>query len=242
MSEHITITSVGGVEIELELVALGGRSFGFIIDWHIRFSVALIYWIVGSYFYTGGFNFTFDSGLMKAGGVGYYFLVLIPTIGIYFLYHPLLEMFMSGRTPGKRMAGIRIVARDGRAASHGAILLRNVFRLVDTLPVFYVLGCIVCLVNRQYLRIGDMAAGTVLVYEDQASRERIDLIMSAGMDNVLTTSQRELIAELLDRWRDLDVDMRRKMAIKLMNKFAPHMNTADTGDDEIQYNLRSLLQ
>jgi len=242
MSEHITITSVGGVEVELELVALGGRSFGFIIDWHIRFIVALIYWVVGSYFYTGGFNFTIDSGLMKAGGTGYYFLVLIPAIAIYFLYHPLLEMVMNGRTPGKRMAGIRIVASDGRAASHGAIMLRNVFRLIDTMPVFYVLGCIVCLVNRQHLRIGDIAAGTVLVYEDQASRDRVEMIMSAGADNRLTTSQRELIAELLDRWRDLKADTRRSMAVKLLEKFNPDMLVDDASEEEVHNKLHKLLQ
>jgi len=242
MSEHITITSVGGVEVELELVALGGRSFGFIIDWHIRFIVALSYWVVGSYFYTGGFNFTIDSGLMKAGGTGYYFLVLIPTIAIYFLYHPLLEMVMNGRTPGKRMAGIRIVARDGRAASHGAIMLRNVFRLIDTMPVFYVLGCIACLINRQHLRIGDMAAGTVLVYEDLASRDRVEMIMSAGADNRLTTAQRELIAELLDRWRDLKADTRRSMAVRLLEKFKPDTLMENASEEELHNRLYKLLQ
>ena len=49
---------------------------------------------------------------------------------------------MRGRTPGKRMAGVRIVARDGGAPSVGALLVRNVFRLIDSLPLLYGVGLV----------------------------------------------------------------------------------------------------
>src|SRR2546430_15910805 len=68
------------------------------------------------------------------------------------------------------MAGVRIVARDGGAPSAGALLTRNVFRLVDSLPLCYGVGLITVVLTRDNLRIGDMAAGTLLVFEQAEAR------------------------------------------------------------------------
>ena len=61
---------------------------------------------------------------------------------MYFLYHFALEIAMHGRTPGKRMAGIHIVTREGGSPGAGALLTRNVFRLVDSLPLLYGVGLV----------------------------------------------------------------------------------------------------
>ena len=108
------------------------------------------------------------------------------------------------------------MARDGRSASSGAILLRNIFRLIDSLPSFYVLGILVCLFNRQHLRIGDMAAGTVLIYEEKASKKRIDMIVGNSASHQLSTRQRELVAELLERWKELEAATRKTLATELL--------------------------
>ena len=71
--------------------------------------------------------------------------VVAPAAAIYFLYHLVLEMAMHGRTPGKRMAGMHIVARDGSSPSIGALLTRNVFRLVDCFPLVYGVGLVATL-------------------------------------------------------------------------------------------------
>jgi len=68
--------------------------------------------------------------------------------------HHVVELALRGSTPGKRMAGVRIVARDGGAPSVGALLTRNVFRLVDSLPLFYGVGLITVVLTREHLRIG----------------------------------------------------------------------------------------
>ena len=72
---------------------------------------------------------------------------------------------MRGRTPGKRIAGMRIVARDGELAGVGALLMRNVFRLIDSLPLSTASAWSRPWSTREHVRIGDMAAGTLLVYE-----------------------------------------------------------------------------
>lgn len=217
MNEQIAITSAGGVEVRLDLVALGGRSFAFVLDWHIRLLFALAWFFFGVLIFTGGLSLD-NTPELGDTGQAFFYAVVLPALLIYFLYHPVLEIAMHGRTPGKRMAGIRIVAKDGRSASSGAILLRNVFRLIDSLPSFYVLGIVVCLFSKQHLRIGDMAAGTVLVYEEQANKKRINMIVGAGATHQLNTRQRELIAELLERWKTLEAATRRKLAVELLQK------------------------
>jgi uncharacterized RDD family membrane protein YckC len=239
MSEQITITSAGGVEVKLDLVALGGRSYAFVLDWHFRLLFALAWFLFALVSITGSFTLD-DPELITDLGSLFFYLVILPPFLIYFLYHPVLEIAMHGRTPGKRMAGIRIVAKDGSSASSGAILLRNIFRLIDSLPTFYVLGILVCLFNKQHLRIGDIAAGTVLIYEEKASKKRLNLIMDGNAGHRLSTRQRELVAELLDRWKELAAVTRKKLAIELLTKFGQAMATDSTQQTDTQ--LRDRLQ
>lgn len=242
MSEQITITSAGGIEVKLDLVAVGGRSYAFILDWHVRVLFALAWFVIAMLFISGG-TLLQEAQVYNLGTVTLNLLV-VPPILIYFLYHPVLEIAMHGRTPGKRIAGVRIVTKDGGTPSAGAILLRNVFRLIDSLPLLYVLGIFVCLFNKQHLRIGDMAAGTVLVYEERADKKRLNLIMSATGAHRLSPQQRELVAELLVRWRELEKDIRIRLARELLQKLGRPLATEDNRNlDRLSHReLHTLLQ
>ncbi|MEJ2439224.1 MAG: hypothetical protein P8Z72_06110, partial [Gammaproteobacteria bacterium] len=134
--------------------------------------------------------------------------------------------------------------KDGRSASAGALLLRNVFRLIDSLPIFYVLGIIVCLINKQHLRIGDMAAGTVLIYDEKASEKRLRLIMGQEISHALSTQQRELIAELLERWNELEAGKRRAFAREILVKFGLPLpgGRRQALDNALQGSLQQLLK
>ncbi len=68
-----------------------------------------------------------------------------------------------GQTVGKRLLGLTVVSADGSPAGAGAIAVRTLLRLVDTLPFLYLLGLIVMLLTERKQRIGDLAAGTVVV-------------------------------------------------------------------------------
>jgi uncharacterized RDD family membrane protein YckC len=123
--------------------------------------------------------------------------VILPVILIYFLYHPVLEILGRGRAPGKRMAGLRIVNEQGRPPTMGALLVRNIFRLVDSLPLFYMVGIMTCLISERQRRIGDMAAGTLLVYDKSASK--INAFNQVARTGKLTLAQHELAGELVQR-------------------------------------------
>jgi uncharacterized RDD family membrane protein YckC len=101
MESIVRIPSVTGVVVELKIAGPGGRSYAFVIDWHIRFLAAVAWFIGGTMAYVGGLRMPGDEV-----GAGYTFIVIVPSAAIYFLYHPVLEVLLRGQTPGKRMAGV----------------------------------------------------------------------------------------------------------------------------------------
>jgi len=88
-------------------------------------------------------------------------------IFIFFLlnwgYFTLFEAFWNVRTPGKRVARIRVIQRSGRSIGLVESMARNLVRYVDQLPFFYAVGVIAMFVTRQHQRLGDLAAGTLVV-------------------------------------------------------------------------------
>lgn len=80
-------------------------------------------------------------------------------------YFTLFEAFWEGRTPGKRVARIRVIQRSGRAIGLFESMARNFIRFVDQLPGFYAVGVIAIFATRQHQRLGDLAAGTLVVRE-----------------------------------------------------------------------------
>jgi uncharacterized RDD family membrane protein YckC len=103
----------------------------------------------------------------------------LAAVGVFFailaLYYSFFELMWSGQTPGKRLFKLRVVSHDGGPASAASILVRNVLRLVDGFPFAapYGLGGAVMFVSRSGRRIGDFAAGTIVV------RERTEALAAA---------------------------------------------------------------
>ncbi len=213
MSDTHAIGSVTGVDVQLRIAGTGARSYAFVIDWHLRVLVALAWLIAGTTLF-GWSTETVDAASSVDGG--FFLLVLLPAFALYMLYHPVLEVVMAGQTPGKRMAGIRIVTTDGFTPGVGALLIRNVLRLLDALPMFYLLGFVVTLVTPQAVRIGDLAAGTMLVYDDSDLTVLPPLPLEAV--NRVGLQQVELIRDLLGRWDELSSDARRRVAITLLER------------------------
>ncbi len=85
---------------------------------------------------------------------------------LFLVCYPLLfEIAWNGQTPGKRKTGIRIIQDDGGPITPSAAVIRNLVRLVDFLPAYYIIGALAMLIDSKGRRLGDMAAGTVCVRE-----------------------------------------------------------------------------
>ena len=229
--EQLSVQSVTGVDLTLKLAGPGTRSYAFVIDWHIRFLIAAAWLLIAYYL--------FDVALTVKSAAG--FLSILPASIIYFLYHPILEVTLRGRTPGKRMAGVRIVSRDGGPPGTSALLIRNIFRLVDSLPAAYMLGLISCFVTANRVRIGDMAAGTLLVLDNAAAEKSLLRIEALAGRSQLSLDALELVDQLLERWDSLESASRGQIARSLLRRLDP---AADTGalDALADANLRAMLQ
>ncbi len=117
-------------------------------------------------------------GLSNLGGTGIGTWLILSFL-IEWFYPVIFEVFENGQTPGKRAFGLRVINRDGTPVNWSASVLRNLLRFADMLPLFYLAGLATMLTSRHFERIGDHAAGTLVVYVPKASEGALDDIVEA---------------------------------------------------------------
>ncbi len=234
---RLAVDSATGLQIELAVAGPGARSFAFILDWHIRLLLAIAWWLASSLAVTGSMG-----GIPDESNAGEFFglVVVLPAVAIYLLYHPLLEVFMHGRTPGKRIAGVRIATRNGLTPGVGALLIRNVFRLIDGLPGFYGVGLASTVITADHVRLGDLAAGTLLLYERSDGRSGRQDFVTELATTQLDPQLAELIDDLLARWKKLQPPVRVQLAQKLLLRVDPAA-TSSEDSRQLQEQLRNYL-
>lgn len=233
--DELVLTSVTGTEARLEIAGVGARSYAFVIDWHIRLLAAVI-WFGGAGFLVG--RYVGPGAIFEGMGSWIPWVAIAPPAAIYFLYHPVLEA-ITGTTPGKRYAGVRIVTEQGLRPSLGAILVRNLLRIVDALPSFYVIGLIVALVDGRARRLGDMAAGTLLV----RAEDRVDEVfaaLDARSGSSLDPQLAEVITDLLARWKSLAQDRRGELGRRVLARAG--VQEAPDDDAALRARLESLVE
>ena len=220
---ELLLDSVTGVDLALPVAGAGARCYAFVIDWLIRAILFAAWYGVAALIYNGRWSFAAPLNPDPR----WFVFVVAPAAGTYFLYHMVLELALQGRTPGKRMAGVHIVARDGSTPGVGALLTRNVFRLVDSLPLFYGIGLVATLVTKDHIRIGDMAAGTLLAYE------RTDVALPSAADA-------EIAGDLLSRWSSLTSDARQHLAIEILSRYGYKYGSTAATDAALRAQLERL--
>ncbi len=125
---------------------------------------------------------------------------------------------MRGRTPGKRMAGVRVVNRHGGTPSTLAVLIRNAFRLIDSAPALYGVGLCMTIFTAQRVRLGDLAAGTLLVHDGDTDAKALMQLGSLSLNPTLDAGTLALGNDLLLRWNDLEPERRRELARDLLRR------------------------
>jgi uncharacterized RDD family membrane protein YckC len=152
--DRLAIATPEGVAIELTLAGLGSRFIAGMIDFTIRLLplIALLVLV--------------DP---RDGAIGVAIFALAD-FGMQFFYYVLFEVLGGGRTPGKRWTGLRVVRTGGRPVTFVRSMLRKVLRIVDWLPAFYLVGMLSIFVTNQNQRLGDLAAGTLVVRDRHGDR------------------------------------------------------------------------
>ena len=139
-----------GIDLPLRPAGLMVRSLAFGIDLGIRGAILGVLFLVLAFL--GQLGMGLGSLLLFA--VSWWYMVLF-------------EVLHQGRSPGKQWMGLRVIHDDGTPIGWSASLLRNLLRFVDLLPFGYCFGAISCLQHPTFKRLGDIAAGTLVVYSER---------------------------------------------------------------------------
>ncbi len=140
-----------GIELTLRLAGPVPRALAWSVDLALRAAIVLVV-------------MTIASQLGRAG----WGVVLLAAFFVEWLLPAWFEAQMRGQTPGKRLFGLAVLNDDGTPLRWPGALTRNLLRAVDFLPLMYGFGLVAMLLNRDFKRLGDLAAATVVVYQASA--------------------------------------------------------------------------
>lgn len=171
-----------GVSVKLTPAGVAARTYAYMYDFLIR-SV-----IFAAFAFT--LSFLGDTG--KGITLILYFFI---SWGYYIFFEA-----KDGRTPGKKKCHLKVVQDNGLPANTQSIILRNLLRPADSFPFAYVVGIITMAFGKEFKRIGDWAAGTIVVHEHQAKHSELPKKLDARAPAlILSTEEQKYIIEFAER-------------------------------------------
>jgi len=189
--EQVNVKTPEHVSLQYKLAGLGSRASAQIIDTLI---IALIYAGLFLFLYLvediwiG--TFASVSNIVTAVVI---FLVFFIYGGYFFLF----ELFMGGRTPGKRLLGVRVIQENGQSATALALLIRNLLRIIDFLPFYYFIGILMLFFHSKHKRLGDIVGGTLVVHERSKKKKKKKLTPVESMIELRGLSKEDI---RVDEW------------------------------------------
>ncbi len=239
LDDRVRIATPEGVALELTLAGAGSRIMATTVDALIQ---GMVFLVGSGLFSLAALSIGPDSEL-----------VIIATqflwLALVFLGYPtVFERFGSGKTPGKAAVGLRVVTTGGQPVSLTTAALRNLFRIVDLLPGFYVAGLASILATSLNQRIGDVVAGTLVIRE---ARPRSDLRYLASVDlpvdrswDVSAISEAEVIAirRYFERRPELDEPTQARVAARLALQIKDRILITDAPRSDEDFLLRVLAE
>lgn len=187
-----------GIALSLRPAGVVARALAYAVDFGIRLGLFFVIAMVAG----------------ALGGMGSAVL-LISYFALEWFYPVAFELALGGATPGKRMMGIQVVMDSGLPLTPGASVIRNLLRAADFLPFLYAAGAACMLLRADFKRLGDIAAGTLVVYAESvrlhgevpaaeplaparplAQREQVAILAWAGRATRLTPERLEELAHM----------------------------------------------
>lgn len=148
-----SVTTPELIEVDLHPAGLLPRALAWLIDMGVRMGLFMVI-----------SQFLAIFGYMGQG------VLLICYFALEWFYPVIFEVLNQGATPGKRVLGLVVVCTNGTPVSWGASMTRNLLRTADFLPFLYAFGVLSILLDKEFRRIGDIVAGTLVVYKDPTGK------------------------------------------------------------------------
>ena len=226
--DQLTIETPEQVAIRFPIAGIGSRFLAVLTDTIVQILVYLVlFFLIFLVISSAPESFQAiaraDEKWFIAAIILFYFL-------LYWGYYTLFEAFWNGQTPGKKLCKLRVIRDSGRQITLFESMTRNLIRVVDALPSFYAVGIVTMLCNRRNKRLGDFAAGTLVVHErapepalwsGTASRT----ITAGAFTPVarLTADDLNVIDHFFARAIDIDIPRRRALAERLAQQMTAKM-------------------
>lgn len=218
MDDYV-ISTPEQLNLSYTIAGLGTRFLALAVDTLIQ--IILIIIIFFSLFQLSSWNYE--------GIESYAALIIVLYALIFHGYYLIFELIMKGRTPGKALMKIRVVRKDGRAADLSALVIRNLIRLIDSLPVFYTVGILCMFINKDSRRLGDLAAGTIVVVDKKrASLGTILSAQTAAHDDRLSDYEIAVIRDFLARRGRLSKKARYNLAARIASPLYERCGTPES--------------
>ena len=228
--DEVRIETPEQIDLALEPAGLGSRFVALAYDLLIQVLVLLLLVILGALLFgllLGAAGLTGNESWLP----GVLLALLLAVLFLFqFGYDIYFEVRRNGQTPGKKVAGLRVLREGGGPIDFRSSCIRNLLRPVDMLPLFYLLGALVAALNARRQRLGDIAAGTMVIRERNADMpaDMADVIGQLASDEfafgpehvaACEPGDRHVLRSYFSRCERMEPKARAKLARRLAGAF-----------------------
>ena len=227
LERRVEIETPEQTVLSYTLAGVGSRASAAIIDLLIIILIELAITILLSE--TLGVFRGRSSGIQRMSSAWVIAVVGLMGFALLWGYYVFFEAIWDGQTPGKRFLNIRVVQDGGYSVSFGASAVRNLLRLVDIQPApMYGVGLVSMIVSKSGKRLGDIAAGTIVVHEQRALittavRSAPAPATAPAITSRLTEEEFALLGRFIARRAQLDQEMQASFTLQLHARFQKHL-------------------
>lgn len=223
-ADKLIIETPEQTSLEFPLAGIGSRFLALALDTLLQIAAIIVLGMIAALALSVGFTGRLGKQWIVA-------ILILMGFTVQVAYFAFFEAVWNGQTPGKRWTHLRVIQDSGRPIGAYEAILRNLIRIVDSLPTVYATGLITMLISRENKRVGDYAAGTVVVHEKplqgvssiwRASAEPAQAV-PVSIAVPLTAEELQLVESFLERRASLDPDVRRSMARQIVERLAPRL-------------------
>jgi uncharacterized RDD family membrane protein YckC len=199
-ADQLNIETPEQVDLHFPVAGIGSRFIAVLLDTIFQliayFLLLLVIYLITKNSTAGNTTTTQSDSATKwveAAIIFFHFL-------LYWGYYALFEAYWNGQTPGKRLMKLRVLKDSGRSITLFESMARNLVRVIDFLPSFYVVGLISMLCNKQNKRLGDLIAGTIVVHERMDEQPLMSHISRTFTSSIYP--EQSAVANLMPRARE----------------------------------------
>jgi uncharacterized RDD family membrane protein YckC len=243
--DKLTIETPEQTSLEFPLAGIGSRFLAIALDTLLQFAAYTVLGLIALLFSVAGLF----SVLSKQWA-----LAILVFIGftVQFGYYATFEALWNGQTPGKRWTHLRVIQDSGRPITAYDAILRNVLRIVDALPSLYAVGIVTILISREKKRVGDYAAGTVVIHEKPL--EGVGSIWGVAAEPAvvppapvirtapLTVDELQIVETFFERRASLEPEVRRSMARQIAQRLGDRLSVGAAMRPDAEKFLEALAE